>query len=111
MVRHALNFAQRFPSRYREAWHDARQIADNDYFKRLWVVQEILLPPERHILCGKVWIRTSDLATWLPENHDTAITTRFLRRVTTCRTSNSRVPWLYSGNNNVKIRETRSMVS
>ena len=34
----------------------AKRILRNSYFSRLWIVQEIMLPPAVRVLCGDVWI-------------------------------------------------------
>jgi hypothetical protein len=34
----------------------------NRYFTRLWIVQEVILPPEVRLLCGNVWVEWRKLA-------------------------------------------------
>jgi hypothetical protein len=39
----------------------AKTILYNNYWSRLWIVQELLLPPRVHILCGTFWLLFSKL--------------------------------------------------
>lgn len=48
-----------------ESPSDALELTNNGYFKRLWIVQEILLSPRQCILCGKVWMQTDDIVKYL----------------------------------------------
>lgn len=38
------------------------RVLENEYFKRLWVIQEIILSPKQRILCGIDWIDADHLA-------------------------------------------------
>jgi hypothetical protein len=33
----------------------------NRYFKRLWVIQEVLLAREVHVLCGTIWLNMREM--------------------------------------------------
>lgn len=44
---------------------DLRLLLNNDYFQRLWIVQEVLLAPEVRIFCGHVWISEADICTFV----------------------------------------------
>lgn len=44
-------------------------LLNNNFFTRLWIVQEILLAREVRILCGKQWLTLWDLKqAWVPRN-------------------------------------------
>lgn len=43
-------------------FESARTLFRNEYFSRLWIIQEIMLPPEVWLLCGDVWMSFDKLA-------------------------------------------------
>lgn len=41
---------------YTAAFRPAELLLTNGYFNRLWIVQEVLLPRQVHIMCGDAWV-------------------------------------------------------
>ena len=44
---------------------DVCELFRNDYFNRLWVVQEIFLSSHKRVLCGSIWFELDDLVSTL----------------------------------------------
>jgi hypothetical protein len=42
-------------------WVALAQLLNNEYFTRLWVIQEVLLAKEVRVLCGTAWIMLTDM--------------------------------------------------
>jgi hypothetical protein len=61
----ANNYAHASSSSSSLTWESATRAAKtifyNNYWSRLWIVQELLLPPRVHILCGTFWLPFSKL--------------------------------------------------
>jgi hypothetical protein len=57
---HTQIAAQTFASDFSNV-HALAVLLNNEYFTRLWVVQEVLLAQEVHVLCGTAWIMLADM--------------------------------------------------
>ncbi|KAF2493256.1 HET-domain-containing protein [Lophium mytilinum] len=47
-----------------QAWREVKQLFRRSWFRRLWVIQELLLSTEVYVKCGKVEASWEDFAAW-----------------------------------------------
>ncbi|KAJ8111538.1 hypothetical protein OPT61_g5891 [Boeremia exigua] len=58
-----------WPARDSEFWLGFYDVLDNDWFRRLWTFQEVILAPKAVLLCGSSWIDLDSFVEFTVDGH------------------------------------------